>query len=485
MQTKRIAASVALVIVGVAPSLVIAAPADSAPVADATAFSVKPRRAVQWEDVEMPAAQTAINTHTIYLHRCVGADCTVAQGNTNATTNPIRSSLGHGTLSAFTQGDDTWNQIVACMRDVYSPFNVEVTEQSPGADPHFEILFGGKPQELGMQAGIGGVSPFSCVPYIPNSVVFVFDVWGNDAEEICATAAQEIAHSFSLDHSVEPSDPMTYYAYKGRRHYMNQQVQCGSDCDKNHRSPLGAACSGTDYQAHECACGDGSQTQNDYLTIQNLFGGGSGDPPVVKITSPKVGETVTDNFPVTIQATDETAVVSTELRVDGQLINTLTAGPYAFTGPSGLANGTHTVEVTAYDSGGASSRARVAVVVGPGCKAADDCGTAQICIGGRCAAGPEIAGGLGTTCAQANDCSSLQCANDNGAQYCVEACTPGQCPSGFGCRSDGSGGGVCWPGFDDSNGGCTVASAPAMPLGPAILGLGLGALLFRRRRTRA
>lgn len=447
------------------------------------AAAAPPRRAMMWETVEAAAVQTQINTHTIYLHRCQGADCTVAQGNTNATTNPVHSSLGHGVLSPFSQSDDTWHQVVDCMRDVYAPFNVELTEQSPGSAPHFEILFGGKPQELGMQAGIGGVSPFSCVPYIPNSVVFVFDVWGSDAEEICATAAQELAHSFSLDHSTEPSDPMTYFSYKGRRHYMNQQVQCGSDCDKNHRSPLGAACSGTDNQAHECACGDGSQTQNDFLTIQDLFGGGSGDPPTVKITAPKVGQTVGDNFPVTIAASDDAAVISTELRVDGQLIHTLTGSPYAFTGPAGLADGTHVVEVTAYDAGGASTRARVSVVVGPGCKAADDCGAAQICIGGRCAAGPEVAGGLGTTCAEAGDCSSLQCANDNGARYCVEACAPGQCPSSFGCRDDGAGGGVCWPGYDDSSGGCAVASAPSPPVGGLLLGLGLGAMLLRRRRT--
>jgi hypothetical protein len=465
-------------------ALLASTAAHAAPTTASMTLTDRPRSAMMWESIAPAATSNEVNSHTIYLHRCVGSDCTVVQGNTNSTTSPVHSSLGHGVLSAFTQSDDTWNQVVACMKDVYAPFNVEITEQSPGSDPHFEILFGGKPQEIGLSSGIGGVSPFSCVPYIPNSVVFVFDVWGSDAEEICATAAQEIAHSFSLDHSTDPTDPMTYYAYKGRRHYVNQQVQCGSDCDKDHRSPLGATCNGDTFQNHVCACGNGSQTQNDYQTISSLFGGGSGDPPTVKITSPKVGDTVTANFPVTFDAATDTKIASSELRVDGVLISTITSGT-SFTGPAGLADGTHQVEVTAYTPAGASSRARVDVIVGVGCKDTSGCGTEQVCIGGRCVAGPEVAGGLGTACDAASDCSSLQCANSDGAQYCVEACQPGQCPSSFGCRNDGAGGGVCWPGYDDSSGGCAVASPATggMPIGATLFGLGVLVVIGRRRRA--
>jgi Big-like domain-containing protein len=449
-------------------------------------LAVRPRPAMVWEAIDPASATTQVNSHIIYLHRCTGAGCTVVQGNTNSTTDPVHSSLGHGVLGPFTQSNDTWNTVVACMKELYAPFNVELTETSPGTAPHFEIMVGGRPQDLGMAAGIGGVSPFSCVPYIPNSVVFVFDVWGNDAEEICATAAQEIAHSFALDHGTEPSDPMTYFAYKGRRRYMNTQIQCGSDCDKNHRSPLGATCSGPDLQQHACACGNGAQTQNDVQVISSLFGDGGSTPPTVKILGPKVGDTVTAGFPITINATDDIAVASTELRVDGALIGTQRTSPYAFTGPAALANGTHIVEVTAYDGAGAAGRARVEVIVGPGCQSPSDCADSQTCVGGRCVAGPNVAGGLGTTCAAAADCTSWQCANDSGTRYCVESCTAGQCPAGFGCRDDGQGGGVCWPGFDDSTGGCAIGSGGAgqLPIGALVLGLGFAGFVLRRRRAR-
>jgi len=440
---------------------------------------------MMWESVSPAAATSQVNSHTIYLHRCVGSDCTVVQGTTNSTTDPVHSSLGHGVLSPFSRSDDVWNTVAACMREVYAPFNTVITEVNPKTEPHFEIMIGGKPEELGMPTGIGGVSPFSCMPYVPNSVVFVFDVWGDNPEEICATAAQELAHSFTLDHCIEPSDPMTYFDYKGRRRYMNAQVQCGSDCDKNHRSPLGVACSGTDYQEHACACGNGAQTQNSAQVISALFGEGGATPPLVKILTPKIGDTVENGFAVSTEITDDVAVASAEMRVDGALIQSLAGSPYTFTGPSAMANGTHTIEVTGYDNLGAPGRARIQVIVGPGCKSSANCPmSSDACIAGRCVAGPGVAGGLGQVCTAQTDCASWLCANDDGAQYCVEACKPGQCPNGFGCRDDGMSGGVCWPGYDESTGGCSTAGAAGggSALGALSLGLGLAAAIRRRRR---
>jgi hypothetical protein len=459
-------------------------PGQGDSVVEDTPAGVRPRSAMVWEAVDPAIATAQVNSHVIYLNRCPTSGCTVMQGTTNSTSDPLRSSLGHGVLGAFTQGDEIWREVVACMKEVYAPFNVQVTETDPAAQPHFEIVFGGRPQELGLDAGLGGVSPFSCMPYVPNAVVFVFDVWGDNANEICATAAQELAHSFAIDHAIEPSDPMTYFPYAGRRHYMNAQVQCGSDCDANHRSPLGMTCTGPTFQNHACACGNGAQTQNDVQIITALFGDLAVSPPLVKITTPAIGETVTAGFTVATEITDDTAVVSAELRVDGVLIQSATGSPHVFTGPAQLGDGTHTIEVTGYDDVGTPGRARIQVVVGPGCQSPAECpGDTDTCIGGRCVVGPGATGGLGKTCQAAADCASWLCANDDGQRYCVERCEPGQCPTSFGCRDDGAGAGICWPGFDDSSGGCAATPADP-PLAPIALGLGLGALVLRRRTRR-
>jgi hypothetical protein len=468
----------------------VARPTAAAPIApgpfDAVARELprsviaRPRTTMMWEPAGAGLVLASqVNSHIIYLNRCAGPGCTVVQGNTNATTDPAHSSLGHGVLNPFSRGDAVWNTVVDCMKEVFEPFDVQLTEIDPGSAPHFEVMFGGMPQQIGLSADLGGVSPFSCQTYIPNSLVFVFDVWGDDAEEICATAAQEIAHSFALDHAIEPSDPMTYLKYKGRRHFKDAQIQCGSDCDSNHRSPLGTACAGDDFQEHPCACGNGAQTQNDVQIITTLFGDSVASPPVVTIISPRVGDSVAPGFTVTTEISDDMTVASADLRIDGVLVQHLAATPYTFTGPTTLADGTHSIEVSGYDNMGAPGRARVQVIVGPGCKAASDCPEdTSTCIAGRCVAGPDVAGGLGQTCVASTDCKSFQCANDDGAKYCVEACKPGQCPSGFGCRDDGQGGGVCWPGFDDGAAACAVGGGN----GSLVAGLALVALLLRRRR---
>ncbi len=421
----------------------------------------------------------AVNSNIIFLNRCAPNGCTVTQGATDSRTD--HSSVpryGQSHLTAFSQGDAVWQSLLQCMREEFAPFDIQITDVDPGSAPHFEIMFGGTPQALGLSSSIGGISPFDCSqPYIPHSLVFVFDVWGSNVEELCATAAQEMAHSFRLDHCTDPSDPMTYYPYTGRRHFKDAQIQCGSDC-VNGTSPFGQACTGTTQQNHACAC-TGSQTQDDVAVITQLFGAGAATPPSVRITSPQNGGAVTAGFPVVTEITDDTTVAKAELRVDGTLTQTLTAAPYVFAAPAALADGAHTILVTGYDGSGETGTAQIDVIVGPPCGKPADCpDTSLTCIGGRCVAAPGTPGGLGASCAAPTDCQSGVCADANGTKYCVESCLPGQCPSTFGCRDDGNGGGVCWPGFDEGGGGCTTGA----PAGSITLGLLFAALLFRRRR---
>src|SRR5689334_1636851 len=142
----------------------LAAPAAAAP--RTPGAGDRPRTTMVWE-ATAPALTTApVNSHVIYLNRCVDG-CMVVQGTTNSTSDPVHSSLGHGVLSPFSRGDETWNAVVECVREVFAPFAVEITEVDPRDAPHFEIIIGGQPQQIGLPAGVGGVSPFSCAPYIP------------------------------------------------------------------------------------------------------------------------------------------------------------------------------------------------------------------------------------------------------------------------------------------------------------------------------
>ncbi|MBX3159147.1 MAG: hypothetical protein KF773_24475 [Deltaproteobacteria bacterium] len=440
----------------------------------------RPRLERMWVDIDPSEVTPAVNSKTIFLNFCQPNGCVVKPGPPNSINNTWNIN-GQRTLRAFSNSDTVKNAVVMCMRDVFGPFGVEITTTDPAPAAHFEIMIAGRPQDLGMSAGIGGVSPFSCQQFIPNSLVFDFsDVWNGNVEEICSTAAQEIAHSFALDHVTDPSDPLTYFGFNGRRRFKDAPVQCGSDCVQG-QSPFGDACSGPNQQNHRCAC-SGQQTQNSFQTIKALFGDGTPTPPDVRIVQPKSGANVQPGFPIGVEMTDDQSPGRVEFRVDGQLILTAPKAPYAANAPMNLAAGTHTVEVSGFDIYEAKTVATVQVYIGPPCNGEADCPMeSDACIGGRCVPGPSVVGGLGSPCDAGPDCASNQCLSDsNGNRHCVEDCElgKGQCPSNFGCL-DAGGHGICWPGYDDgTGGGCNAGGAGSLAIGLSMVMLALA----RRRR---
>jgi len=456
----------------------------------------RPRSVMVWTDIDPATVSPVVNTNKIYLNNCKPSGCVIRSGQASSIDGSGYQGTwgisGTRTLTPFSASDAVWTQVVDCLKDVFSPFGVELVTTNPSPAPHFEIMIAGSPTDLGMSNGIGGVSPFSCGQYIPNSLVFDFQkVWGSDVEEICSTAAQEIAHSWALDHVTDPSDPLTYNPYNGRRRFKNAQVQCGSDCSGG-RSPFGDTCTGLTNQNHPCACPNGStiltNTQNSVTTIQALFGTGNPTPPTVKITAPKLGAVVAAGFPVTADISDDNGVARAELYVNNTMIQMLGGAPWAFNAPGNLANGTHKVKVIGYDIYGTSASDEISVVIGKPCGGDGDCPNAtDVCLGGRCVAGPDVTGGLGASCTSNPDCKSGTCASDSsGAKHCVEGCLlgEGQCPDGFGCLEAGGGNGVCWPGYDDgTGGGCCSAGSDGS--GPMFLGgVVCGMLVLRRRRRR-
>jgi hypothetical protein len=455
----------------------------------------RPRLERVWVDVDpgqfSGGPLAAVNSNKIYLNRCAGG-CVIRSGGASSIDGAGYQGQwginGTKTLQAFNQSDTVWNGVVTCMKDVFSRFGVEITETNPSPAPHFEIMIAGSPTNLGMSNGIGGISPFSCQQYIPNSLVFAFaniSIYQNNVNEICATAAQEVAHSFALDHVTDPSDPLTYFNYSGRRQFKDAQVTCGSDCQGG-QSPQGATCTGSNQQTHACACG--GATQNSVAKIKALFGSGVPTPPTIKITSPTLGESVAPGFPIRVEATDDNGIGNVTGTIDGMANLSpmaIVTAPYAFNAPASLTDGTHTIRMIATDIYGTQSEASVQVIIGEPCSKPADCpNDTDTCIGGRCVTGPGVQGGLGSTCNAGPDCASGQCAQDSsGAKHCVEPCAigEGQCPDGFGCLETGAENGVCWPGYDDGSGGiCSVGG----PGGQITLGLAFASMLFARRRRR-
>lgn len=459
-----------------------------------TAAAERPRTGV----IDAPAVEVALPPtglvpyNTLYINRCA-TGCTISPPGPANSINNRWDIPAQASLTAFPYGDEAWNNVVACVRDVFSPYMVNVVTSQPSGN-HFEIMIAGSPRDLWpndqSRWSYGGVAPGygSCNTYLDNALVFAFaKMYGASGgcdeacvNEVCATAAQEIGHVWRrMDHVRLASDPMTYFSYSGRRYYQDTAAECGSDCVNGLHPQTGEACTGTGQQTHDCWCT--GATQNSHSIITGLFGLGPGTPPVAKITAPKYNESVEQMFPVYTDITDDSNIISrVEFKVDGAVVTTITKGPFVFGAPDGLAEGAHHVEVIAYDGHGTPGTAAVDVIIGPPCEGEDDCTTDFVCVGGRCVAGPNVSGGLGTTCVDSTTCVSDRCASDGTNSYCVELCMVGECPDGYGCLDTGEELGVCWPGYDDS-GGCGCQTSRGGPAG-MLLALLVMVVTCRRRR---
>ncbi len=168
-------------------------------------------------------------SRVIYLNRD-GAD--LWPGAANDSSSQTSTIVSEPTsISAWDIDDDTWADTVACVRDIYRPFDVTITDEDPGDAPHLEAIFGGHPNDVGLPSNVAGVSPFTTdCGIIESSIVFTFtDVMPDNARTMCEVMAQEIAHSYGLDHEMLASDPMTYLDYAGERTFQNVDAHCGED----------------------------------------------------------------------------------------------------------------------------------------------------------------------------------------------------------------------------------------------------------------
>jgi hypothetical protein len=90
-------------------------------------------------------------------------------------------------------------------------------------------------------------------------------------------------------------------------------------------------------------------------------------PPLVSITAPTSGQTVTGTVNVTTTATDNVGVTRVDFLVDSQLAQTDSTAPFALSwNTTSLTNGSHSVTARAYDADGNSSSASVTVTVSNG-----------------------------------------------------------------------------------------------------------------------
>jgi len=421
-------------------------------------------------DVAADARAEPLISNILYVNRCIG-DCILTPGVNDARRNTSSIVQQTSTVSEFAYSDEVYNAVIDCVRDVYSPYNVEIVTEDPGPEVfHHEAILAGKPGELGLPDNVGGIAPANCEP-LNNVISFSFaNQLGEDVEGMCWTVAQESAHSFGLpNHVFDCLDPMTYLEGPcGRKYFRNRPIRCG------------------EFELKPCICG--GTDQNSHVELMRTFGEGTPPPPpVVTLLYPEPDAAVDDNFSIFFSAVDPRLVDHVDVYINGTKVDTMPGKDYGdrtenydLTAPD-LPDGYIDVEVQAYNEiNEEAGVASATVLKGEPCQSSDDCFDFMECDGGRCAY-PPAEGELGDRCEYDQFCLNGPCAQVGDDRRCSQSCNAsvaGSCPEGYDCLQPG----YCWGG--GGGGGCGAAG-PGAEDGrlPAIaLPLFVGAVFLARRR---
>jgi hypothetical protein len=336
-----------------------------------------------WVDPVVNVAEDARDSgisHVLFVNRCPGGCIFTPDDVNDARTN--KSSIIGGqtrTLSEFNSGDDVFNAAIECIRDVYSPYDVQIVTDDPGDSmPHHEAVMAGFPEEVGRDSLTGGIAPATCEP-LNNVISFSFanglaeQLSGQTlVETLCWTVSQESAHSFGLpNHVYDCHDPMTYLAGCGRKYFRNRAIQCG-----RFDGP------------EECTCN--MDKQNSHERLLAAFGEGTPPPPpVVTMQYPEDGQDVEDNFSIFFTALDPRLVARSDVYLNGTKYLEVPGwdydraeDPYSTEAPD-YPDGYIEVEVKSYDEFATEGNAKVTVLKGAPCEA-DSCGDGFECTSGHC-----------------------------------------------------------------------------------------------------
>lgn len=211
----------------------------------------------------LPPSTARTASRVVYLNR---DGAVLWPGDENDAPNQTSTIVTQPTsIAGWEIDDDTWAETLACVREIYAPFDVTITDDDPGDAPHMEAIFGGHPSDVGLPDNVAGVSPFtSDCGMIEDSIVFTFtEVMPDNARTMCEVMAQEIAHSYGLDHEMLASDPMTYLAYAGERTFQNVEAPCGENTNR----PCG-------INGNTCR-----KKQNSVALLTERLGARGGSPP--------------------------------------------------------------------------------------------------------------------------------------------------------------------------------------------------------------
>ena len=417
----------------------------------------------------------------LYLDRCASG-CALGNTGNDATTDSSTIPMGKSayTLTAFGFGDSEWAEVVKCVRDVFSPYDLAVVDTRPAAGTLYNKTFvAGLPTEIGQSTDVLGIAPLATnCSVLTNTVAFAFANQHTPTDRvhnICWTVAQESAHMYGLDHEYEfddkssaCNDPMTYRTdCGGQKFFRDKPASCG------------------EFTARTCKCDRPSQDSDGLLFT--IFGEGTptSTAPSVNIVVPAAGGiTVSKAYVVQAKASAQRGVAHVQLVLNGHVWLDVPGTGYGAQGqpeiayglqfPAAVPDGVIDLQVRAIDDIGiATTSAPITVTKGAACSDATTCAANQTCSEGKCAwPSPTLA--AGDACGFNEACASNACVDGACEATCDADSVRNACEAGFTCTNS-----LCVAAAD--GGGCCSSGSGSSGAPTAAVGMFGLALLLRRR----
>jgi MYXO-CTERM domain-containing protein len=337
------------------------------------------------------AARAAGAPQVVYLDFSDGTESVTFGATDDPTRN--QSSLGAAEhypafyWPSINTGVETRAQVISrvarAVHELFLPYNVLVTLARPAAAPYTMVMIGGGARDLGLVENYGGVAYMDCGNKEASNLVFAFpgNLRGNE-HGLVVTIAQEAAHAWGLEHTVDRRDVMYPLLSPEQSVFLDEQSAilgsslCGYSSQNSHRllvETVGL------WQGDEKPFDDGSRT--DHV------------PPTLVIEEPAPGATVAQPFLIRLRAEDDVGIDHIVVVTDGDSERAVSRHPpYGFS-LGGLPAGPVSFTLTAYDRSGNTTTvsSQVTAMADPGLPGGLGCATAGPGGGARTKGAPALA----------------------------------------------------------------------------------------------